>query len=461
MPYPRCLIALSLFALPWLTGAPAAAQVAPTPRAAGFAGAYVALARGSEAADWNPANLGLPGQPPWSVSFANLALTGASGGPPLVELRTLLRSGLSEADRQAFMDLLPQTGLDFQGNLHVPWFGASIGRFAFGLSSTAMVDVHATRGMVDMYLEARQTGQLDAERIEDFRVGGTGFRGAVLSRAVVAYGHPLSFLPVPASVGVAVRGVVGHGLHEGRIYDPTLDLATLDVKIAMLSMGGPTGYGYGFDVGVAAQPRPRLTVGLAVENLVQRMSWRGRLEVRGGEFTDAELAEMGPADFRDRFEPRPYVPEFDPMAAPLAATILRGAMPPRIVRLGAAYEFGGTAVGATFSQTAGSGRLHTGWPKYLAIGAEHRLLPSWRLRGGFATSLSGATAIALGSSFTMGAAELTFATVRASGRENDTFAGIGDGIDFPGRLAQTSGYALMLGLDVRKAPPPPRRNRRP
>ncbi|MFO7259955.1 MAG: hypothetical protein DIU52_002285 [bacterium] len=461
MPYPRIPVFLPLFALVWFTVAPAAAQVATTPRAAGFAGAFVALARGHEAADWNPANLGLPGQPPWSVAVPNLALMGAAGGPPLGELRMLLRSDLSESDRRAFLDLVPNAGLDFRGDVHVPWFGASVGRLAFGVSSTALVDVHATRGMVDMYLEARQEGRLDVERIGDYRVDGTAFRGAVLSRAVVAYGHPVSFLSVPASVGVAARAVVGHGLREGRIYDPVLDLENLDVKITMLAMGGPTGYGFGFDVGLAAQPLRGLTVGLSVENLVQTMTWRGRLEVRGGEFTDAELADMEPADFADRFEPRPYVPELGPPEADaLANTILQGAMPPRIVRLGTAYEFGGTAVGVTFSQTAGSGRLHAGWPMYLAAGAEQRLWPSLRVRGGVATSLSGATAVAIGSSVSMGAAQLTLAAVRASGGEADAAPGLDVGIGFPDRLAQTTGYTLLVGLDVRKAPPPPRRNRR-
>src|SRR5690606_16285433 len=163
--YPRPRASIPLLALLWCTSVPAAAQLAPTPRAAGFAGAYIALARGSEAADWNPANLALPGQPRWSVSFPNLALTGAANGPPLGELRALLRDDLSDAERQAFLDLVPETGLDFRGDIQVPWIGASIGRFAFGISSTALVDVHAARELVDMYLEARQNGGLDPERL--------------------------------------------------------------------------------------------------------------------------------------------------------------------------------------------------------------------------------------------------------------------------------------------------------
>ncbi len=462
MPHPRSLISIPFLALLWCTSAPAAAQLAPTPRAAGFAGAYVALARGSEAADWNPANLALPGQPQWSVSFPNLGLTAAVGGPPLGELRTLLRDGLSDAERQAFLDLLPQTGLDFRGDIQVPWIGASVGRFAFGISSMALVDVRATWGMVDMYLEARQNGGLDPQRVDDYQVGSTGFRGAALTSAVVAYGHALPFLPIPASIGVGARAVVGHGLQHGRIYDPVLDPDAEEVRIAMLSMGGPTGYGFGFDVGVAARPLPGLTMGLAVENLIQSMTWRGRLELRGGHFTDTELAGMGPADFADRFEPRTYIPEIDPPeAAALAATMLDGAMRPRIVRLGAAYEIGGAALGVTLSQAGGSGRLHAGWPRYLAVGAEQNLFGFWRMRGGIASSLSGASAVALGSTFTMGTAQLTFSTIRARGDMASVPAGIGDRFDFPTRLTHTSGYAFVLGLDIRKAPPPPRPSRRP
>lgn len=457
--YPRPRASIPLLALLWCTSVPAAAQLAPTPRAAGFAGAYIALARGSEAADWNPANLALPGQPRWSVSFPNLALTGAANGPPLGELRALLRDDLSDAERQAFLDLVPETGLDFRGDIQVPWIGASIGRFAFGISSTALVDVHAARELVDMYLEARQNGGLDPERLGDYQAANAAFRGVVLTSGVAAYGHALRSLPVPASVGLGARVVLAHGVQHGRIYDPAPDAE--DVRITMLSMGGPTGYGVGLDVGAAARPMPGLTVGLAVENIVQAMIWRGGLELRAGEFTGAELSGMGPADFADRFEPHPYVPEIDPPeAAGLEETLFVGASRPRIVRFGAAYETGGTTLGATFSQTAGSGEFHAGWPRYLAAGAEQRLLGFWSLRGGIASSLSGASAVSLGSSFAMGTVHLTVSAVRASGGANGAAASLGDRFDFPGRLARTSGYTLMLGLDIREAPPPPRRSRR-
>lgn len=459
MPHAHRAFPLALLVSLWLV-APSvvAAQVAPTPRAAGFAGAYLALARGSEAVEWNPANLALPGQPRWSVSVPNLAVTGAVLGPSLLDLRTLTRSDLTDADRQAFLDEIPN-GLTIRGDIQVPWVGASIGRFAFGVSTTALLGVQAGREMVDLYLDARQHGGVDPQRLDEYRVGDTRFQGAVLTSAAVAYAQPLNAFVFPVGVGVTGRLVFGHDLQQGRIYDPVVDPVDEDLRVMMLAMETSRGVGFGLDVGVAAQPLPGLTVGAAVENLVQSMSWGGDIMLRGGEFTGTELAEMGVGDFNDRFEPRPYDPASDPPeAASLESALFTGASLPRLVRVGAAYRAGGTTLSATASDAAGGGELHTGWPRYVAVGVGQRLLPGWHVRGGLASSLAGATAIGLGTSISMGAAQLTLGALRTSGSAAD--APPAGGVDFPGRLAAASGYALMLGLDISTEPLPPRRRPR-
>jgi hypothetical protein len=68
-PYARLACAALLVAA---AVAPAAAQVPLTPRSLGMSGAYLGVARGNEALFHNPANLGLSGNPLWSMSFPQI-----------------------------------------------------------------------------------------------------------------------------------------------------------------------------------------------------------------------------------------------------------------------------------------------------------------------------------------------------------------------------------------------------
>ena len=68
-------------ALTLVTAASVAAQVPNASAAAtGLSGAYIARARGYDAVAWNPANLGMPGNP--SFSFGALALSGSTHRGP-------------------------------------------------------------------------------------------------------------------------------------------------------------------------------------------------------------------------------------------------------------------------------------------------------------------------------------------------------------------------------------------
>jgi len=162
----------------------------------------------------------------------------------------------------------------------------------------------------------------------------------------------------------------------------------------------------------------------------------------------------------DLFEPQPYdSADASPQVDSIATALLSGAALPRVVRAGAALQAGGTAASLTWTRTTGDGRLFAGWPQQVAVGVEQRLFGFWYLRGGAASSLSGATALALGTTLAMGPVQLTLSAMRISGNDEPRSESAAD-FDPPGQMVATSGYALMLGLDVIGAPPPARRSRR-
>lgn len=72
---------------------PLQAQLGPSLRGAGMAGAYAGLARGHEAAGWNPALLGLADRPGWSVALPAFDLSALMLGPDVLEMYDVLSKG--------------------------------------------------------------------------------------------------------------------------------------------------------------------------------------------------------------------------------------------------------------------------------------------------------------------------------------------------------------------------------
>jgi len=431
----------------------------PSPRAAGVSGAFSALARGSEATDWNPANLALPDNPTMSVALARLNLVGTIFGPDARDVVDILNKGsdLTDADRATFLATVPESGLEVRADGQVPWAALSIGPFAISVTTVGHVAASVGKSLIDMALYARQYGELDDDRLDEYRVGNTAFRDVVYTKFAASYAIELNpwlpVLPFPTTLGVTGRYVRGHDLQRGRLFEPRVDIIASDIYITALAIQSPGGSGYGLDLGVAARPLPSLTVGLAVENVLQKMEWDADPEdlvLRGDEFAGSEFSDLSAMDIYDRLQPRP----FDPSTAPpeafgLLEDLLTQAHFPRILRIGAGLDLGLTRVGATYKTTQGKGELTTGWPNYLAVGVEQTLpfLTSLTLRAGLANSLDGASALSAGTTLGLGPLGLSVALTKLTGNDDsgdDSF----DSQRFAERIAAGSGYAFSVGLTV-------------
>jgi len=437
--------------------APLAAQTTSSARSAGMAGAYQAIATGAEAIRWNPANLGFPDRPSWSLSLPRLNLAGTILGPGVTDVKDILDKGddLTDHDRQLFLGKVPDAGFELSGGASIPWVSLSVGPFAAEASTTVLAGGSVGKEMMDLMLYARQYGDIDHERLSEYRVGNTALRDAAYSTLALSYGRQVNSLvplPFPVSVGVTARYVKGHDLQRGRIFEPSVDIDAEELSIQALSLRSTGGSGYGVDVGVSARPLPALTVGLSVQNLVQKMEWKEQLELRGHLFRSTELADMSVGDMYDQLESRP----FDPSSAPLEAYALANEIYeqtyfPRVVRLGAALRSGSTTLGATYSTTAGKGELSEGWPSYLAAGIEQKLpfLSFLIVRGGAATSLDGATAFSGGTTIQLGPVGISAAISRLKGNNESSTPGTFDSTRFANRLAAGDGVGFSFGIDLR------------
>lgn len=437
--------------------APLQAQFGPSLRGAGMAGAYAGLARGYEAAAWNPALLGMKGQPRWSFALPALDISATMLGPNVFDMFDVMRKGddLTDADRQKLLDAIPGSGLELRANGRGNWAGLSFGPVALGIASTGLVSGNIGRELIDLMLYVRQYGDIDPTRLTDYRVGNTIARAAAYTTISAAYGHAidLPIVPFPLSVGIGGRYIIGHELQRGRIFEPTVDLDRQDIDISVLAVRSKGGSGYTMDLGLAAQPLPWLTISLAVDNLGQKMTWDEEIELRGQEFSGKEFSDMGISDLMDRFEPRPFDPTGAQLGAyELARDLFIQSYFPRTVRAGVGIQSRttGTVLGATYSSIQGKGDLHSGWPKYASVGIEQKLplLSFITLRGGYATSMDGASALTGGFGLGLGPLNLTTALIKTDGHGEGASGPDVNHFRFAERLAAGTGFGFFFGLDL-------------
>lgn len=451
----RTQLILAVALLLGATSSPLHAQYGPSLRGAGVSGAYAAMALGHEAVDWNPALLGMPTSPLVSLGLPRVnlgwSMVGVSGG----SLLNILRDGadITDNDRLDFLADIPADGMEVRGDAYIPWLGFNVGPLAVGVSTTVLAGGSVGREFLDLLLYTRQYGDIDPTKLAQYRVGNTAGRQATFTTIKAGYGQALDEilpLPFPVSVGATVRYVHGHSLSRTRIFEPHVDLAAQDLFVSVLAVSAPGGQGYGLDLGAAARPIPGLTLSFAIDNFMQSMTWSEDLEIRGDALAGSEIGELDLGDLSERFEARPYDPNSSSLEAyEVAREIYTEAFFPVVVRMGAAYELGGTTLGATYSSVKGEGDLHLGWPRYVAVGVEQKL-PIFSIvavRAGLASSLSGATALSGGASLRLGPVHIAGALSRTTGHAEPAEPGFASR-RFAERAAAGSGYVATFGVEL-------------
>jgi len=386
----RSLIALA--AAGCMAGAGAAsAQTTLTPRALGMGGSYVAVARGHEALFQNPANLGLPGTPYWSVAFPQFAMGADFVGFTAGELPDLI--GYGELPQERLDQILagvPSTGMETTLQVRIPLAAVQVRRFALGVSYAGSWRYNLGRDVVDLMLNGYEPGRTD------YSVDRTGSQRADYIDVAAAYGRQIGRV----SVGAAAHYLHGRTLSQSRLFEPEFDLETDDVRVEYREVLARGGRGYALDVGAAFQPSPRITVSAAVANAFSRMTWSRELRTRHLVLDRARFENRPGMGILDRL--RHSEEKVDPTAAPFtvfeaARGLYAEAYVPAVLRAGVAYarEDGRTHVSASYEGALTGGKLGMGWERQAGIGIEQRV-PLVRLRAGAATDLEGGRMLTAG-----------------------------------------------------------------
>lgn len=421
--------ALALFAAP----AAANAQLAnPLPQAVGMGGNYTALARGFGAVGWNPAGLGMPDNPRFSLALLPLVTTG--GLDPITPSHFAQYDGqvIPDEVKREWLKLIQDAGGE-AGSLaaDVTYLAFSIGRIGIQASTNVRSRINVAPDVAEVFLFGNggfsgNPGTYDLE--------GSNFDIAGTSTVAGSFAVPLSLRlgPLPDqhfSVGATVTYTVGNFLVLGQEENSSISGNPLAVHVRFpmirTALAGDTasfdpadldnGRGIGLDLGAAWQGGI-FSAGVVVKNVINTFEWDlSRLQYRSGEatwtadtsYTSFEEAPVGeaPAALLERIHD---LYEFSPvMSAGAAARIL-----PFLTLTGEVRH-------------AVKENLDVGARNHMGVGAELRILPILPLRAGVSL-ISGGYQLSGGLGLKLGPMQLSASgAVREAELGSDAVAALG------------------------------------
>ena len=291
------------------TSAPLSAQLpSASASALGLGENYTASARGFNAVAWNPAGLGVYGNP--KVSFALLSTRGLGGLDPvsLADLKEHEGTVLSTQIRQQWLDEISAEGSEAgSGGVDISYLAASVGRVGVQLSSQARAAANMGPGAAELLLfgNAGRTGSA-----ADISFAGSSYDAVITSTAAISYAQPFIRTPTRSfAIGATLKYTFGHLMFTGEDEGGAVDADPLAVSIDFPMVVSDTvfvfdkldnGNGVGLDLGATYVAGP-WSVGAVAKNVFNTFKWdEASLFYRPGE------AAFDGSDSETDFDPQPF-----------------------------------------------------------------------------------------------------------------------------------------------------------
>lgn len=370
---------------------------------------YTAAARGYAAAAWNPAGLGVFGNP--KVSFALLSTRGLGGLDPvsLKDLKDHEGELVSAQVRQEWLNEITAEGSEAgSGGADLTYLAASVGRVGVQLSSQARAAANMGPGAAELLLfgNAGRTGTAS-----DISFAGSSFDAVITSTVALSYAQPfIRTADQSFAIGATLKYTFGHLMFTGEDEGGTVDADPLQVNIDFPMVVSDTvfvfdkldnGSGVGLDLG-ATYVTGAWSFGAVAKNVFSTFEWdEESLFYRPGEVLfNANESETD-------FEPQSYA------SAPAS-------LQSRVEDFVGQAEFGGGVafqpsrrmmVTADFRQRSGTPRLGES-KSHMGAGIELRPLSFLPIRAGGALLNDGGRFGTLGVGLEFGVLNLTLSAAQ-------------------------------------------------
>lgn len=378
----------------------------------GMGGNYTAVARGYNAVAWNPANLGLPGNPGFSLAI--LAVGGTSGLDPVDAsafngyAHKFIPLGVREDWLTQVTSKGGETG-DADGG--VTWLAANFGHLGLQVSSAgygnAKMNPDAFQAL--MFGNVGLTGTA-----QDLHFSGSSFRGGSFTTAAASWGMGFGGDAKSGdafALGVTGKMVIGHVMAMAQDNGSATTASNINVVFPIVhtnfnaSDATNAGNGFGADLG-AAWNVSGWRLGAAVMNVFNTFAWdESKLRARAGTAT---------------FDGNTNVTHFDTAAFSTAPASLRQAVENNkfkpSVNVGVGYDWTPdiTIAADAHQQLADDNSIQIGPKTRAGVGAEYRGLGVLPIRAGV-SYITGGMSYSAGVGLHVGSYELGVAGSLASG----------------------------------------------
>lgn len=433
------LLALALLAAP----AALAAQIPdPSNRALGMGGAYTTLARGYEAAGWNPAVLAAHGRPGFSIGLVQGQADFGSNAYSFGDVMTYNGKALSDADKQYLLDQVDST-LQMRAFAGITPFALQIGPFALSLASSGSVTSHLGRDAIELALFGNTTRSGPGEF---FTAAGSRANGWAATVLAGSFAWPFRLPIGRLSAGVTVKKVWGHGLAMGREtsshfqLNPTFGAQAAghviytqfppDYEVGPGSLfgdEGSPGSGMGVDLGGVLE-LGGLTLGATIVNALGSMSWKNeRFRYERADYQVIQAADGSVGDVLTHTTLVGSGIDGDATARALRDSLLAHASFSRLVRAGVSARVAGLLLAAD-AQFRLSDGLDSQPTQTAAVGVEYVLFGVLPLRAGMGTDFADNYTFSAGSGLWLGPFRLDVGAATTAGTERNALrvgAGIG------------------------------------
>ena len=391
-----------------LTAGPAAG--AGDARSLAMGGAQTAVARGVDAAGWNPANLAF--SPGTSIGLVGMTADLHNNSFSLARYNEVSGQTLSDSQKERLLADIPAGGFALDAEVAAGGVGVQVGRFAVTTSAVGAARGNLDRDFFDLVLFGNELG-------ETVDLSDTWGEGYAIGRASLSFGHQV-FESTLGRFAVGATASYLQGLYEMHVEDASGSIQTSMSEISgeayAAAITADGGAGYGLDLGATWQAPGGWSLGLALDNVVGHLNWNGTVERTEIRVAATELSAFnGDLDNAVTNSDTTY-------AVSGYSTDL-----PRRMRLGAARNSGNLLLAADYVQGFADRAGANATPQ-LNLGAEWRPLGWIVPRAGLSLGGAAGTGVAGGLGLQVGFWQLDLAVVNRGGFSSGDTRGLGFGL---------------------------------
>jgi hypothetical protein len=246
-------------------------------RSVAMGGAYIGLARGTDAAKFNPANLGLTDYHQTGIELVGVGANISNNAFNLSDYNRYTGAFLTDDDKQDILDKIPTEGLKLDVDVQASALSMAFGSYAVNVAGVGVADVNLSKDIFELVFN----GNTFADTID---VTGSysdvyAYASAGFSYGMPIYGSGTRQLSVGATFkyirGIAIEQVVEL---QGMAATYATGFAGEGKMIAQTATGGR---GYALDLGAALQLNSKYTVGARIENFLGSIQWDHETEEHG------------------------------------------------------------------------------------------------------------------------------------------------------------------------------------